>query len=181
MTRVETFTDGASALGLATTQNYDLIILDLMLPKLDGWEVCKRIRAESDLPILMLTALGDEVDEIVGLEVGADAIKTMMPEDESEIPDVIANIEAPGDIISSPSVANGRDQVKHKSMSNVMHSHHGSTGLFPAIPAPIQDTDPAKVGRRFSSACVELALASYAGFSVTAPPSTAIPTPGRTR
>ena len=49
------------------------------------------------------------------------------------------NSDLPGGIISSPSVANGRDQVKHKSMSNVMHSHHGSLGVFPTIDAPIQD------------------------------------------
>jgi DNA-binding response OmpR family regulator len=48
------------------------MVLDLMLPKLDGWEVCKRIRAESDLPILMLTARDDDIDKIVGLELGAD-------------------------------------------------------------------------------------------------------------
>jgi two-component system, OmpR family, alkaline phosphatase synthesis response regulator PhoP len=49
-----------------------LVILDLMLPVIDGWEVCRRLRAESDVPILMLTARDDDVDKIVGLELGAD-------------------------------------------------------------------------------------------------------------
>jgi len=48
------------------------VVLDLMLPGLDGWEVCKRLRAESDVPVIMLTARSDDVDRIVGLEMGAD-------------------------------------------------------------------------------------------------------------
>src|SRR5205823_4678344 len=50
----------------------DLIVLDLMLPEIDGWEVCRRIRRESQVPIIMLTARSDDVDKIVGLELGAD-------------------------------------------------------------------------------------------------------------
>ncbi len=49
-----------------------LVVLDLMLPGLDGWEVCRRVRAESDVPIIMLTARSDDIDRIVGLELGAD-------------------------------------------------------------------------------------------------------------
>src|SRR6266498_754117 len=49
----------------------DLLVLDLMMPEVDGWEVCRRLRKESDLPIIMLTARGDDVDKIVGLELGA--------------------------------------------------------------------------------------------------------------
>lgn len=51
---------------------FDALVLDVMLPDLDGFEICRRIRAESDIPILMLTARGDETDRIVGLELGAD-------------------------------------------------------------------------------------------------------------
>ncbi|TFH44538.1 MAG: response regulator, partial [Lysobacterales bacterium] len=51
---------------------YDALILDVMLPDADGFDVCRRVRAESDIPILMLTARGDETDRIVGLELGAD-------------------------------------------------------------------------------------------------------------
>ncbi|GAB4556986.1 MAG: response regulator transcription factor [Anaerolineae bacterium] len=64
--------DGQTALELWARERPDLIILDLMLPKIDGWEVCRRIRAESDIPIIMLTARSDDVDKIVGLELGAD-------------------------------------------------------------------------------------------------------------
>ena len=53
-------------------RNYDAVILDVMLPGIDGFEVLRRIRAVSDVPVLMLTALGDEADRIVGLEIGAD-------------------------------------------------------------------------------------------------------------
>ena len=64
--------DGVEGLNLALTQAPDLIILDIMLPQMDGWAVCKAIREKSVTPILMLTALGHEVDRILGLELGAD-------------------------------------------------------------------------------------------------------------
>jgi len=64
--------DGIQALAEVERSAPDLIVLDLMLPRLDGWEVCRRIRATSDLPILMLTARDDDIDKIVGLELGAD-------------------------------------------------------------------------------------------------------------
>ena len=67
-----TATDGIQALVQVKKTHPDLVILDLMLPGLDGWEVCKRLRAETDLPIIMLTARSDDVDKIVGLELGAD-------------------------------------------------------------------------------------------------------------
>ena len=64
--------DGAAGLKLALLETPDLVILDIMLPGLSGWEVCKGIRRESVVPILMLTALNEEVDRILGLELGAD-------------------------------------------------------------------------------------------------------------
>ena len=64
--------DGRSGLELAQTQKPDLVVLDVMMPELDGWEVCQKLRQNSVVPILMLTALGDEVDRILGLELGAD-------------------------------------------------------------------------------------------------------------
>ena len=64
--------DGAEALNLAREPPPDLIVLDVMLPSLDGLTVCRMIRSESDVPIIMLTARGSEVDRIVGLEIGAD-------------------------------------------------------------------------------------------------------------
>lgn len=64
--------DGQSALTLIASHKPALVVLDLMLPELDGWEVCRRVRAHSDLPIIMLTARDEDVDKIVGLELGAD-------------------------------------------------------------------------------------------------------------
>ncbi len=64
--------DGVTALERIRQDAPALVVLDLMLPELDGWEVCKRVRAESDVPILMLTARDDDIDKIVGLELGAD-------------------------------------------------------------------------------------------------------------
>src|SRR5919199_612237 len=64
--------DGSEALTLFDAEHVDLVVLDLMLPRLDGLEVCKRLRASSDVPIIMLTARGDELDKVVGLELGAD-------------------------------------------------------------------------------------------------------------
>ena len=64
--------DGEKGLALAFEQQPDLIILDILLPVMDGWQVCKGLRARSTVPILMLTALGEEVDRILGLELGAD-------------------------------------------------------------------------------------------------------------
>ncbi|MBN1136547.1 MAG: response regulator transcription factor [Anaerolineae bacterium] len=70
--RVESAADGQQALSQVRRLRPALVVLDLMLPDLDGWEVCRRLRAESDLPIIMLTARTDDVDRIVGLELGAD-------------------------------------------------------------------------------------------------------------
>jgi DNA-binding response OmpR family regulator len=64
--------DGEEALTLFGGERVDLVVLDLMLPKVDGLEVCKRLRADSDVPIIMLTARGDELDKVLGLELGAD-------------------------------------------------------------------------------------------------------------
>ena len=68
--------DGRTALRLAEEANPDLVLLDLMLPDLDGFEVCKRIREYSDVPIIMLTARGDTIDKIRGLDAGADEYLT---------------------------------------------------------------------------------------------------------
>lgn len=70
--RVVTAVDGLQALDLIKQESPTLMVLDLMLPELDGWEVCRRVRMESNLPILMLTARDDDIDKIVGLEMGAD-------------------------------------------------------------------------------------------------------------
>lgn len=64
--------DGEEALNMAKANSYDMILLDVMLPKMDGFEVCQAIREFSDVPIVMLTAKGDDMDKILGLEYGAD-------------------------------------------------------------------------------------------------------------
>jgi DNA-binding response OmpR family regulator len=64
--------DGEEALRRFAAERVDLVVLDIMLPKLDGLEVCKRLRAESEVPIIMLTARDDELDKVLGLELGAD-------------------------------------------------------------------------------------------------------------
>ena len=65
-------TDGRQALERFQEQPFDLVVLDLMLPKLDGLEVCRQLRGRSSVPIIMLTARSDEIDKVVGLELGAD-------------------------------------------------------------------------------------------------------------
>jgi two-component system, OmpR family, alkaline phosphatase synthesis response regulator PhoP len=65
-------TNGRVALGRIQNEKPALIVLDLMLPGMDGWEVCRRVRSDSDVPIIMLTARSDDIDRIVGLELGAD-------------------------------------------------------------------------------------------------------------
>lgn len=64
--------DGEEALNMAKANAYDMILLDIMLPKMDGFEVCQAIREFSDMPIVMLTAKGDDMDKILGLDYGAD-------------------------------------------------------------------------------------------------------------
>lgn len=69
---VSTTGDGHAALGLAEQTKPDLVVLDVMLPNLDGFEVCRILRKKSNVPILMLTARDDEIDRVLGLEMGAD-------------------------------------------------------------------------------------------------------------
>src|SRR5213596_2517137 len=64
--------DGREALDRFSEQRFDLVVLDLMLPQLDGLEVCRRLRARSPVPIIMLTAKSEEIDKVLGLELGAD-------------------------------------------------------------------------------------------------------------
>ena len=69
---VHTATDGGEGLEMARKLNPSLVLLDIMLPTLDGFEICRILRRESEVPILVLTAKGEEVDRVVGLELGAD-------------------------------------------------------------------------------------------------------------
>jgi DNA-binding response OmpR family regulator len=64
--------DGQEALNRFESERFDLVVLDIMLPKVDGLEVCRRMRAKSSVPIIMLTARAEEIDKVLGLEIGAD-------------------------------------------------------------------------------------------------------------
>lgn len=70
--RVLVADNGRIGLETALTENPDVVVLDVLMPEMDGWEVCKALRKSSPVPILMLTALSDEIDRILGLELGAD-------------------------------------------------------------------------------------------------------------
>lgn len=82
--------DGEDALKCAQVNNPDLILLDIMLPALDGWQVCREIRKTSNVPIIMLTAKGETFDKVLGLELGADDYVTKP----FETKEVVARIKA---------------------------------------------------------------------------------------
>jgi two-component system response regulator MtrA len=88
--RVTTSGDGRDGLIQYRNQSFDLVILDIMLPELDGYEVCRQIRAESRVPIIMLSAKSDTVDVVVGLELGADDYVTKP----FELPELVARARA---------------------------------------------------------------------------------------
>ncbi len=85
-----TANDGEEAVRFCKAETPDLILLDIMLPKLDGWQVCREIRKSSDVPIIMLTAKGETFDKVLGLELGADDYITKP----FETKEVIARIKA---------------------------------------------------------------------------------------
>ena len=85
-----TANDGEQAVRLCKAETPDLILLDIMLPKLDGWQVCREIRKSSDVPIIMLTAKGETFDKVLGLELGADDYVTKP----FETKEVVARIKA---------------------------------------------------------------------------------------
>lgn len=87
---VKIVNDGVSAINALKQENPDLTLLDIMIPKLDGWQVCREIRKFSDKPIIMLTAKGETFDKVLGLELGADDYVTK-PFDTKE---VVARIKA---------------------------------------------------------------------------------------
>ena len=70
--QVECAYDGAAAVDLARNEKFDLLILDVMMPEVDGFQVCRELRKESDVPIIMITARGEDFEKIMGLEIGAD-------------------------------------------------------------------------------------------------------------
>jgi DNA-binding response OmpR family regulator len=102
--------DGEEALERCRGQNFDLIVLDVMLPKLDGFDVCRQIRAQSSVPIIMLTAKAEEFDKVLGLELGADDYITKpfaMRELVARVKAVLRRFERP----SAPSVISFEEVV----------------------------------------------------------------------
>ena len=99
--------DGESALQIFEERQFDLVLLDVMMPRVDGWEACRRIRAKGNTPIIMLTAKGETFDKVLGLELGADDY-VVKPFDTKE---VVARIKA---VLrrsgrQSPAAANSND------------------------------------------------------------------------
>lgn len=96
---VVTAADGEEALIMFAENTPDLVVLDVMMPKLDGYGVCQELRKESDIPIIMLTALGDVADRITGLELGADdyVVKPFSPKElEARIRSVLRRVDTNG-------------------------------------------------------------------------------------
>ncbi len=103
--QVEEAADGFEALDIFKLKGYDLIILDVMMPKMDGWSVCREIRKKSSVPIIMLTARGEEYDKLFGFELGVDdyIVKPFSPKE------LLARIKA---IIRRSTKAGEQDYVK---------------------------------------------------------------------
>jgi two-component system OmpR family response regulator len=112
---VQLAADGRSALEALAGGGFDLVVLDVMLPDLDGYELCRRIRAEGHLPILFLSARSEEVDRIVGLELGADdyLVKPFSPRElVARVRAVLRRFEAAGNHEARPTVLqHGRVRV----------------------------------------------------------------------
>ncbi|MCS7031059.1 MAG: response regulator transcription factor [Gloeomargarita sp. SKYG116] len=103
---VVTAADGEEALTVFRREHPHLVVLDVMMPKLDGYGVCQELRKESDVPIIMLTALGDVADRITGLELGADdyVVKPFSPKElEARIRSVLRRVEKNGSTSNIPS------------------------------------------------------------------------------
>jgi DNA-binding response OmpR family regulator len=128
--KVLTAGDGESGLSLAERRSPDIVILDLMLPKIDGWEVCRRLRQKSEVSVIMLTARGEEVDRVSGLTLGADdyIVKPFSPRE------LVARVQA---VLRRAS----RSEVSKKVLSNGnvlldLEKHQLSVGGHPVAVTP---------------------------------------------
>jgi DNA-binding response OmpR family regulator len=111
--------DGQKALTLAESQNPVLIILDIMLPLVDGWEVCRQLRRKSNVPILMLTAREEEIDRVLGLSLGADdyVVKPFSPRELVErVKAILRRVNRPDENSQAPLIHGTLilDPEKHK-------------------------------------------------------------------
>lgn len=108
----EIASDGEKGLALALSEGYDLILLDVMLPKMDGFEICRRVRQRLDTPIIMLTAREEERDKILGLDLGADDYMTKPFSTAELISRIKANIRRySGDSVRPSGVAPENDEI----------------------------------------------------------------------
>ena len=105
--------DGLEAADCIENNNYDLILLDIMLPGMDGWQICREIRKKSNVPIIMITAKGETIDKVIGLELGADDY-IVKPFDAKE---VIARINAITRRIGSVNVETEAKEVRYDKLS----------------------------------------------------------------
>lgn len=118
---VLTAMDGEEGLITALTEDVDLVLLDVMLPKMDGFEVCKKIRQKSEVPILMLTARSEEIDKILGLELGADdyvtkpfSVRELMARVKANLRRTVSQSDDKG--ASDGDIKNRRDLDKYRAL-----------------------------------------------------------------
>ena len=115
--KVLTSGDGVQALAIARKEKPDLIVLDLMLPGMDGLDVCRAIRKESDVPIIMLTARAEEADQLIGLELGADDYITKPFSPRTLVARVRALLRrAKGDLLQEETLRSGSLELNLKRM-----------------------------------------------------------------
>ncbi|NLF51089.1 MAG: response regulator transcription factor [Leptolinea sp.] len=107
--RVISAGDGVDALAKARREKPDLVVLDLMMPAMDGWEVCRTLRRESGIPIIMLTARSEESDQVVGLELGADDYITKPFSPRTLVARVRAVLRRARGLVAPPSVIHTGD------------------------------------------------------------------------
>lgn len=119
--------DGPTALELAAVETPDLVVLDLMLPGMDGLDVCRRLRERGPVPVVMLTALGDEGDRVLGLEVGADdyVTKPFSPRElVLRVQSVLRRVAGPGAPPVAPSVLRHADIEVDVGAHRVLRAGH---------------------------------------------------------
>lgn len=124
--RVSAVADGRAALEAVDSGGIDLVVLDVMLPELDGLEVCRRIRAKRRVPILFLSARGEEIDRIVGLELGGDdyLTKPFSPRElVARVRAVFRRVEAPPDAEAPPGSSKDAKLLSHGSIQLDIERH----------------------------------------------------------
>ena len=142
--------DGREALERFAEQRFDLVVLDLMLPKLDGIEVCRRLRSRSQVPIIMLTAKDDETDKVLGLEIGADDYITKpfsMREFRSRVKAALRRAE----MIGSRPAARSRSSAGELKIDFERRIGHRARRAAPTSPTSSSRSSPRSPARRAAS------------------------------